>query len=247
MDGILIIDKPAGMTSHDVVAIIRRIAGQRRVGHAGTLDPEATGVLIILLGKATQLFEEMKKTQKEYIAGIKLGITTTTQDAWGEKLTERTGVEIEEAEVMAAMERFRGRITQIPPMVSAIKHKGKPLYKLARAGQVVERQPREIDIFELSLLSFDHEKQEGKIRVICSSGTYVRTLCADIGDVLGVGAHMCSLRRMRVGEFFIDNAVTLEELGKGMALDEVVLPIDKVKPIASIPLSSDSWQMMAER
>ncbi|MDI6780943.1 MAG: tRNA pseudouridine(55) synthase TruB [bacterium] len=240
MDGILVIDKPAGMTSHDVVAIMRRIAGQRRIGHAGTLDPEATGVLIILLGKATQLFEDMKKTQKEYIAGIKLGITTTTQDAWGERLTENTEFEIKETAIKATMERFRGRITQIPPMVSAIKHKGKPLYKLARAGQVVERQPREVNIFELSLLSFDNEKQEAIIRVICSSGTYVRTLCADLGDVLGVGAHMCSLRRMRVGEFSIDNAVTLEELEKGMALNEVVLPIDKVEPIASILLPAFS-------
>ena len=222
MDGILVIDKPAGMTSHDVVNHIRQIVGQRRVGHAGTLDPEATGVLIILLGKATQLFEDMKKTQKEYIAGIKLGITTTTQDAWGEKLTENTGVKVEEAAIIAAMERFRGRITQIPPMFSAIKYKGRPLYKIARAGQVVERQSREVDIFELSLLSFDCEKQEAIIKIICSSGTYVGTLCADIGDVLGIGAHMCSLRRMRVGKFSIDNAATLEELEKGMLLEKVV-------------------------
>jgi tRNA pseudouridine55 synthase len=223
MDGILVIDKPAGMTSHDVVDRVRLIAGQRRVGHAGTLDPEATGILVILLGKATQLFEDMKKTQKEYIAGIKLGITTTTQDAWGEKLTENTELEIEESAVRIAMERFQGKITQIPPMVSAIKHKGKPLYKLARAGQVIERQPREVDIFELSLLSFDHEKQEASIKVICSSGTYVRTLCADIGDVLGIGAHMCSLRRTRIGGFSLNTAVTLEELGDGITMEKRVV------------------------
>ncbi|MFH1860893.1 MAG: tRNA pseudouridine(55) synthase TruB [bacterium] len=212
----MIIDKPAGMTSHDVVSRVRRLAGQRRVGHAGTLDPEATGVLVILLGKATQLFEDMKETQKEYIAGMKLGITTTTQDAWGERLTENRATEIEEAAVIATLPRFRGRITQIPPMFSAIKHKGQPLYKIARRGQSVERQPREVNIFELSLLSFDPERQEAILKVVCSSGTYIRTLCADIGDVLGVGAHMCSLRRMRVGEFSIDKAVSLDELGKGM-------------------------------
>ena len=216
MDGILIINKPAGMTSHDVVDRIRCFAGQRRVGHAGTLDPEATGVLVILLGKATQLFEDMKETQKEYIAGMKLGITTTTQDAWGERLTENTGLKIEEAAVIATLPKFRGRITQIPPMFSAIKHKGQPLYKIARSGQSVERQPREVDIFELSLLSFDPERQEAILRVVCSSGTYIRTLCADIGAVLGVGAHMCSLRRTRVGEFSIDRAVLLDDFKNGM-------------------------------
>ncbi|MFH1096840.1 MAG: tRNA pseudouridine(55) synthase TruB [Candidatus Desantisbacteria bacterium] len=220
MDGILVIDKPAGMTSHDVVDCIRSIARQRRVGHAGTLDPEATGVLIMLLGKATSLFEDMKKTQKEYIAGMKLGITTTTQDAWGEKLTETTGIKIEEAEVHAALERFRGRITQIPPMVSAIKHKGKSLYKFAREGQVIERQPREIEIFALDMLIFDPERQEASLRIVCSSGTYIRTICADIGDVLGVGAHMCSLRRTRVGDFSIDEAVPLKVLGKEIMIED---------------------------
>lgn len=228
MDGILVIDKPAGMTSHDMVDCIRRIAGQRRVGHAGTLDPEATGVLVMLLGKATSLFEDMKKTQKEYIAGMKLGITTTTQDAWGEVISELKGVDIRKEGVENALAQFRGRITQIPPMVSAIKHKGKTLYKFAREGQVIERQPREVDVFELSLLSFDHEKQEASIKVICSSGTYIRTLCADIGDVLGVGAHMCSLRRMRVGIFSIDNAMSLQKIAGCERIEDVICPMSDV-------------------
>ncbi|OIP42291.1 tRNA pseudouridine(55) synthase TruB [Candidatus Desantisbacteria bacterium CG2_30_40_21] len=228
MDGIFVIDKPAGMTSHDVVDCIRRLAGQRRVGHAGTLDPEATGVLIMLLGKATSLFEDMKKTQKEYIAGIKLGSTTTTQDAWGEVIGELKRVNIRKEEIEDALAQFRGRTSQIPPMVSAIKHKGKPLYKFAREGQVIERQPREIDVFALDMLIFDPERQEASLRIVCSSGTYIRTLCADIGDVLGVGAHMCSLRRMRVGDFSIDMAVPLKEIDKSIPVEDMMIPLEMV-------------------
>jgi len=228
MDGIFVIDKPAGMTSHDVVDCIRRLAGQRRVGHAGTLDPEATGVLIMLLGKATSLFEDMKKTQKEYIAGIKLGSTTTTQDAWGEVIGELKRVNIRKEEIEDALAQFRGRTSQIPPMVSAIKHKGKPLYKFAREGQVIERQPREIDVFALDMLIFDPERQEASLRIVCSSGTYIRTLCADIGDVLGVGAHMCSLRRMRVGDFSIDMAVPLKEIDKSIPVEDMMIPLEIV-------------------
>jgi len=228
MDGIFVIDKPAGMTSHDVVDCIRRLAGQRRVGHAGTLDPEATGVLIMLLGKATSLFEDMKKTQKEYIAGIKLGSTTTTQDAWGEVIGELKRVNIRKEEIEDALAQFRGRTSQIPPMVSAIKHKGKPFYKFAREGQVIERQPREIDVFALDMLIFDPERQEASLRIVCSSGTYIRTLCADIGDVLGVGAHMCSLRRMRVGDFSIDMAVPLKEIDKSIPVEDMMIPLEMV-------------------
>jgi len=210
------------------VDCIRRLAGQRRVGHAGTLDPEATGVLIMLLGKATSLFEDMKKTQKEYIAGIKLGSTTTTQDAWGEVIGELKRVNIRKEEIEDALAQFRGRTSQIPPMVSAIKHKGKPLYKFAREGQVIERQPREIDVFALDMLIFDPERQEASLRIVCSSGTYIRTLCADIGDVLGVGAHMCSLRRMRVGDFSIDMAVPLKEIDKSIPVEDMMIPLEMV-------------------
>ena len=208
-NGILIVDKPEGWTSQDVAAKLRGVFHEKRVGHGGTLDPMATGVLPIFIGRATRGVEFFESAEKEYIAGLKLGLVTNTQDTTGEVLEENP-VAVTRADVEAALQHFTGEIDQIPPMYSAIKVNGQKLYELARKGKEVERKPRRITIFELELL--DGAQSEYTIRVRCSKGTYVRTLCHDIGRFLGCGACMSSLRRTKAGDFALSQAITMPQL-----------------------------------
>ena len=213
MNGILNIDKPAGMTSHDVVGRVRRLAHLKRVGHAGTLDPDATGVLLVCLGQATRLSDYLAAEGKAYRAVLALGQTTTTEDASGETLTEADASGLTEADLAALLPRFTGDISQIPPMVSAVHHEGKRLYELARAGITVERAARTIRVDALALLDFTPGVTASAVLdIACGKGTYIRTLCADLGAALGVGGHMKSLRRTRVGAFTADDATPLADL-----------------------------------
>lgn len=216
MDGFLVIDKPAGWTSHDVVARVRRLAGQKRVGHTGTLDPDATGVLVVCLGSATRLIEYTDGYRKSYHATIAFGVETDSQDASGAVVAEQDASGITTAAIDAVLDRFRGDILQVPPMVSAVHHEGKRLYELARAGQTVERASRPVTIYslEVSDLKAGAVARAG-LFVECSAGTYIRTLCADLGSAVGVGAHLESLRRTSVGPFSDDQAVSLSALEEG--------------------------------
>lgn len=209
MNGIILVDKPQGWTSHDVVAKLRGIYQQRRIGHSGTLDPMATGVLAVFLGRGTRAVELCENDEKEYVAELLLGIVTNTQDITGEVL-EQHSVEVSRQQLEAVLEQFLGPQQQIPPMYSAVKIGGKKLYELARKGQSVERKPRSIVIHELELCDFDGKT--ARIRVVCSKGTYIRTLCHDIGAVLGTGGCLSSLRRTRAGRFAIDDCVTMEQI-----------------------------------
>lgn len=199
MNGLLIIDKPAGMTSFDVVRQVRRMTKTRRVGHAGTLDPMATGVLPVAVGTATRLIEYLMAGDKAYRATLKLGSATDTQDSEGQVLEEKPWHDIDRAAVNAAVENFIGEIDQLPPMYSALKKDGQPLYKLARQGIEVDREPRRVHVESLTIDEFSPPYMT--FTVTCSKGTYVRTLCHDIGQILGCGAHMTDLRRLSCGRF----------------------------------------------
>jgi len=209
LTGIVIVDKPAGWTSQDVTARLRRVFGTRRIGHGGTLDPMATGVLPVFVGRATRGVEFFEHADKTYEAVLRLGTVTDTQDSTGTVLEKRP-VTVTEAEFRDILPKFTGEIAQIPPMYSAIKVDGKKLYELARAGKEIERKPREITIFSLDLLKFTGET--AKIRVHCSKGTYIRTLCHDIGAALGCGGCMEALRRTAVGEYNLADSVELDTL-----------------------------------
>ena len=209
MNGIVIVDKPAGWTSQDVTARLRRVFNTRRIGHGGTLDPMATGVLPVFVGRGTRGVEFFEHAEKTYEATIRLGLTTDTEDTSGTVLTEQE-VNISEADFLAVLPKFRGKIQQIPPMYSALKINGQKLVDLARKGKEVERQPREIEIFVLDCLEFNGN--EAKLRVRCSKGTYIRTLCKDIGEALGCGGCMAALRRVQAGEYTIEEAVPLQTL-----------------------------------
>ena len=211
-DGLLLVDKCAGPTSHDVVDLVRGQFRLPKVGHGGTLDPGATGLLILLLGRATKVSQQIMSTDKTYEGTFDLGVATDTHDAEGEVLQRRDYAGVTRAAVEAAMARWVGDVEQIPPMVSAIKKDGQTLYKLARKGQEVEREPRLLHIYEFSLLKF--EDGRGWFRTRCSKGTYVRTLCHDIGEALGCGAHMRTLHRTRSGDFDVADAVRLEDLAQ---------------------------------
>ena len=220
--GIVVIDKPAGWTSMDVCAKLRGILKERRIGHGGTLDPMATGVLPVFAGNATKAVEFAEKGDKEYIAGLRLGVETNTQDVTGEILETRP-VAADRADLEGVLPRFTGPIAQIPPMFSAIKRDGKKLYELARAGKEVQRDPRPVTIHALEIL----EQTSGAgylLRVRCSKGTYVRTLCHDIGQALGCGGCMSSLRRTMAAGFTLEDAVTLERVQEGG--EALLLPVD---------------------
>ena len=209
-EGILNIDKPTGMTSHDVVGRIRRVAGLRRVGHAGTLDPLATGVLLVFLGKVTRLVEYVIGQQKTYEATVRLGQSTNTYDAEGEIVAELPFHLITAEQISNALAPFRGTIQQYAPIFSAIKKDGVPLYKRARRGEAVERPLREVTIYELTLLEWS--APFAKLRVTCSPGTYIRSLAHDLGENLGCGGHIADLRRTSIGDFPIAQAVPLADL-----------------------------------
>lgn len=210
LSGVLIVNKREGMTSHDVVNRIRRLYGTRRVGHTGTLDPLATGVLVVLIGRAAKAAEYLGADSKEYIATLRLGLTTDTEDITGETLTTSTALPLPE-EVAAACERFTGEIMQIPPMYSALKVDGQKLCDLARKGVEIERKPRPITVFSINCSPTERES-DYILKVSCSSGTYIRTLCADIGKSLGCGGAMATLCRSRAGNFPLDSSYTLEQL-----------------------------------
>lgn len=209
MNGIVIVDKPQEWTSQDVTARLRRVFNTRRIGHGGTLDPMATGVLPVFVGRATRGVEFFEHAEKAYEAVLRLGMTTDTEDVFGNILETRE-VQVSERDFLGILDLFRGKIQQVPPMYSALKVNGQKLCDLARKGKEVERQPREIEIFELTCLEFTG--QTARLRVRCSKGTYIRTLCKDIGEALGCGGCMEALRRVQAGEYTIMEAVPLQEL-----------------------------------
>ncbi|HEY0457518.1 MAG TPA: tRNA pseudouridine(55) synthase TruB [Pyrinomonadaceae bacterium] len=255
MDGILIIDKPEGITSHDVVARCRRILRTKRIGHTGTLDPFATGVVVILVGKATRLAQFLDKDAKEYDAIVRFGFETDTGDRTGtlkDPAVADYQFQISKEEIEAVLPEFRGEIWQTPPMYSAKKVEGKKLYELARKGIEIERQPVKITNYELRITNYDAEKKINDpgletldlgLKVSCSAGTYIRVLAEDIGKKIGVGAHLAELRRTKAGKFGIEKAVTLEKLEEIAAenkLDEILISMNEaVSHLAEIKLSAE--------
>lgn len=219
IDGVLLIDKAPGMTSHDVVAITRRVLNTRKVGHCGTLDPLATGLLIITIGRGTKIQDLLMSEDKEYVGTIRLGQTTSSQDADGEITGERPVPELDRERIDEAFGQFKGDFYQTPPMVSAIKKDGVPLYKLARQGKTIEREPRLVHVYGHELLKI--ALPEVEFRVVCSKGFYVRTYAHDIGEILGCGGHLKALRRTASGNFRVDGVLTVDELRE--------LPLDQVK------------------
>ena len=246
MDGILIIDKPAGPTSHDVIARVRRILHERRVGHTGTLDPFATGVLVVLVGRATRLAQFLTSADKEYEAVIRLGYATDTGDITGRPRknpseTEKPRIACTDGEIEIALQSLCGEINQVPPMYSAKKSEGRKLYELARRGEEIERQPVKVQVY-----TFSPTKRGGQllqdnadgtvdlaVRVVCSAGTYIRTLAEDFGKLLGLGAHLAKLRRTRAGDFLLKDASTLEQLKQ--IVDEGSLETILLAPDAALP------------
>lgn len=244
MNGILNVLKPAGMTSFDVIGFMRRITGQKKIGHAGTLDPSAVGVLPLCIGNATRALEFMIDKDKVYRAELTLGVSTDTQDSSGIVL-DSYSVEVNEDEIKKTVMSFVGTIEQLPPMYSAIKIGGKKLYELARQGQTIERESRTIQIYSIDVIRVWEDSavfdSEGTVKefavkkvlldVHCSKGTYIRTLCNDIGDKLGCGGHMSFLVRTRAGQYNLDNALTMEEviqLSETKALEGHLLPVEKI-------------------
>ena len=225
MNGIVIIDKPQGWTSQDVTARLRRVFQTRRIGHGGTLDPMATGVLPVFLGRGTRGVEFFEHAEKTYETVLRLGLTTDTEDISGTVLTECDAF-VTGAQLEAVLEQFRGEILQVPPMYSALKINGQKLVDLARKGKTVERQPRPITIHELTLLGM--EANGIRLRVRCSKGTYIRTLCKDIGEALGCGGCMAELRRVQAGEYTIDEAVPLQELLDSGNPEQYLRPVDSM-------------------
>jgi tRNA pseudouridine55 synthase len=225
-DGVLLVDKAAGMTSHDVVAIVRRRLQMKKVGHCGTLDPIATGLLLLTLGRGTKIQDLLMSEDKEYSGTMMLGIATDTQDAAGNVVEERAVPQLDEATIRAAFDKYAGDFYQMPPMVSAIKQGGVPLYKLARQGKTVEREPRLVHVYRYSIDRI--ALPEIDFTVVCSKGFYVRTYAHDIGDALGCGAHLKNLRRTKSGRFKVDGAITVDELKEGD-------PVDILSRILTLP------------
>ena len=246
MNGTINVNKPVGFTSHDVVAKLRGILSTKRIGHTGTLDPDATGVLPICVGTATKAAEFLTAEQKEYVAEVTLGVETDTQDASGTVL-RFAAVHVTEEDVSAAVRQFVGEIAQTPPMYSAIKQDGKRLYELAREGKTVERKPRMVTIDAIVIESFDLENKKFSMRVRCSKGTYIRTLCRDIGERLGCFAHMSALCRTQSGRFRIEDAYTLPEIEAMTAAGDTsfLTPVDRVfDALPALYLSARKAQKM---
>ena len=229
MDGLFIINKPTHMTSFDVVRKIRKICNVTKVGHAGTLDPQATGVLLVGVGKATKCMKYFEGMYKVYKARMTLGVTSDTQDSTGKELSKKECGAISQEEVRLVMENFLGETSQVPPMVSALKHKGKPLYKYAREGVEIERKSRTIQIHDMYDVSY--ALPEVYFTVKCSKGTYIRTLCHDIGSRLGCGAVLSGLERLAVGPFTIDDALSLDEIDQSgnnsIPIEKLMAYVDK--------------------
>jgi tRNA pseudouridine55 synthase len=217
IDGVLLIDKGEAMTSHDVVAVARRRLNTKKIGHCGTLDPMATGLLILVIGRATKIQDLLMAEEKEYVGKITLGKTTSTQDREGEVLEEKPVPEFTKEQIEASFAKLRGDFYQMPPMVSAIKKDGVPLYKLARQGQVVERTPRLVTVFHHEITKITPTEIE--FRVVCSKGFYVRTYAHDIGQDLGCGAHLSALRRTRSGKFSVEGTLDFATLKESETVD----------------------------
>jgi tRNA pseudouridine55 synthase len=235
MDGVLVVDKPPGMTSHDVVDAVRKKLGMKKVGHAGTLDPDATGLLVLGLGSATRFLAYAQAGPKRYRAGARFGISTSTQDASGEVVSS-SEMSVTEDRVRAALGSYTGSIEQVPPMVSAVKVGGERLYKKALRGEEVARAARTVVIHSLDLVAFDAERQTAELDVTCSSGTYIRTLIHDLGSSLGTGAHMTSLRRTETGGFALSDAVALDAVEESVVLPVVAV----VGALAKVQLDEDA-------
>src|SRR6201993_2905356 len=209
-DGVLLVDKAEGMTSHDVVALARRQIGTKKIGHCGTLDPIATGLLLLTVGRGTKVQDLLMSEDKEYVGTFVLGVTTDTQDREGQVIQQRPVPQLDEKQIRTAFEKFRGDFYQLPPMVSAKKHGGVPLYKLARQGKVVEREPRLVHVYRYTIDQI--ALPEIDFSVVCSKGFYVRTYVHDIGETLGCGAHLKSLRRIKSGRFDVANAISVAQI-----------------------------------
>ena len=228
--GILLVDKPTEWTSHDVVNFVRRRFGIAKVGHCGTLDPAATGLLVLVLGKATRLSDRLMGHDKRYAGTMRLGIETASQDREGEVTATKDASHITAADIERVVPHYVGDIEQIPPMVSAVKINGKPLYKLARKGQVIEREARKITVHELKITKIAIPDVE--FEVACTKGTYVRTLCFDIGTELGVGAHLLALRRLTSGKFDVKDAVTMDTIKSWTGREDV---LNRMIPLLRVP------------
>ncbi len=242
-DGILLINKVEDMTSHDVVAIARRQLNYRKIGHCGTLDPMATGLIILLLGKATKLQDQLMADTKIYQGGLTLGATTHSQDKTGEIIEERDYQDITQKEIEAAFEHYKGKFEQIPPMVSAIKIDGVRLYKLARKGQEVERKPRKVEVLDYKIESINIPQVEFEVH--CTKGFYVRTYAHDVGQYLNCGAHLHRLHRTASGLFSLDSdkvlsAETLKTTTVDQLKSDYIIPLDEVKQLLGIPIDSES-------
>lgn len=233
MDGVLNVNKPPKITSQTTVTLVKRSLGASKAGHAGTLDPNATGVLLVCLGKATRLFEALQTHEKEYVGTIRLGATTTTDDAAGEILRQGEVPPLERETILSALARFRGEIEQIPPTVSALKRQGERLYRLARRGVGIEPLPRRVTVHELELLELALPRL--RVRVVCSRGTYIRSLARDIGEAFGCGGYLESLERTRSGPFRVEEAIPLREVlahpdharNRLMPLEEVLQALER--------------------
>ena len=240
MNGILIVDKPSGWTSHDVVGKLRRVLGERRIGHGGTLDPMATGVLPVFVGRATRAVPFCENDRKEYVARFRPGVVTDTQDITGTVLSRSDAVPTRQ-ELLAVLPEFTGTVAQIPPMYSAVKVQGKKLYELARKGVEIERKPREITIYSLTAEEWDGT--DVILRIRCSKGTYIRTLCHDIGERLGCGGCLAELRRTGAGRFSLTDCVTMEQIlsaaEQGKA-EELLLPVDSLFDCPAVTVEDES-------
>jgi len=243
MTGILLVDKPAGMTSHDVVDRIRKVANLRRVGHTGTLDPNATGLLILCLGKATRLSEHLTGLDKTYEGTMRLGVTTDSFDSDGEVVEEREVPELSVEAIQNVCDEFLGDIEQLPPMVSAVKVGGQPLYKRARKGETVERQPRPVTIHEFVVIGYD--APDATVRVKCSRGTYVRALCNDVGEELGCGGMLAALRRTEVGKHSVANAVKLDDLHEREDVFQHLIPMGEALDYPAVTVRGESRSVVA--
>lgn len=243
MNGILLVDKPTGLTSHDVVDKIRRAAGIRRVGHTGTLDPGATGLLILCLGPATRLSEHLTNLDKTYEGTMRLGIVTDSYDLEGKTLEERPAPALDVAALQRACEPFTGDIMQVPPMLSAVKVGGRRLYKMARKGEDVERPARPVTVREFRVLAY--EPPDAHIRVCCTRGTYVRSLCHEVGQALGCGAAIASLRRTSVGGYLVENALPVDRFETPDDVRARLLPLDEALDLPEVAIRPASRRILA--
>lgn len=240
MTGLLLVDKPAGMTSHDVVDRLRRATGIRRIGHTGTLDPNATGLLVLCIDRATRLSEHLTGLDKVYEGTMRFGLVTRSYDLDGEILEEHPVPTLTLRQIQEACNKYVGAIEQLPPMVSAVKVGGERLYKLARKGETVERKPRNVTVYEFTALQYD--EPDAVVRVACTSGTYVRSLCHDVGQDFGCGAALATLRRIRVGDFSVEDALPVDAFTNQASVSERIIPMDRALTLPEVTVKASAIQ-----